>query len=98
MLVFVVAALMTVSGARIGERYSPSNADTFFHARRMLDVVTMVKPVDEFDASIQYPEGSWISWPPGFNTAIAAIIGVSGRSRSMDPSMETIADVRCERL
>jgi hypothetical protein len=77
-LVIVVAALTMLPGARIDRQYIPSNADAFYHARRILDVVMTGAPVAEFDASIQYPEGSWISWPWGFDTAMAAIVGWFG--------------------
>ena len=77
-LVIVVAALTTVSGAYVGGEYVPSNADAFYHARRILDVVMTGRPVQQFDGSIQFPEGSWIPWPWGFDTAMAAIVGWFG--------------------
>lgn len=77
-LVIVVAALTMVSGARVDGHYVPSNADAFYHARRILDVVMTGEPVQQFDASIHYPEGSWIAWPWGFDTAMATIVGWFG--------------------
>ena len=32
----------------------------------------------EFDALIQHPEGSWISWPWGYDTAMATVVGWFG--------------------
>jgi asparagine N-glycosylation enzyme membrane subunit Stt3 len=77
-LVIVVAALAMVSGARVGGEYVPSNADAFYHARRILDVVMTGQAVQQFDSSIHVPEGSWIPWPWGFDTAMAAVVGLFG--------------------
>ena len=77
-LVIVFAALTMVPGARIDGHYVPSNADAFYHARRILDVVMTGAPVAQFDVSIHHPEGSWIAWPWGFDTAMATIVGWFG--------------------
>ena len=67
-----------VSGARVDGEYVPSNADAFYHARRILDVVMTGQPVQQFDMSIHVPEGSWIPWPWGFDTAMAAVVTLFG--------------------
>jgi hypothetical protein len=77
-LVLVLAALTMVPGARVDGHYVPSNADAFYHARRILDVVMTGAPVAQFDASMHYPDGSWIPWPWGFDTAMATIVGWFG--------------------
>jgi hypothetical protein len=77
-VVIVVASLATVSGARVGGVYVPSNPDAFYHARRILDVVMTGKPVVQFDAAVHHPDGSWIPWPWGFDTAMATIVGWFG--------------------
>jgi asparagine N-glycosylation enzyme membrane subunit Stt3 len=77
-LVIVVAGLTMVSGARVDGHYVPSNADAFYHARRILDVVMTDEPVQQFDASIHHPDGSWVPWPWGFDTGMAAIVGWFG--------------------
>jgi hypothetical protein len=77
-LVLIVAALTVVSGARIDGHYVPSTPDAFYHARRILDVVMSGEPVVQFDALIQQPEGSWIAWPWGFDTAMATVVGWFG--------------------
>jgi hypothetical protein len=73
-LAIVVAALSTLSGAYVDGRYVPSNADAFYHARRILDAAMTGNPVAQFDALIQYPDGSWISWPWGFDTLMATVV------------------------
>lgn len=77
-LVLVVAALTMVAGARVDGEYVPSSPDAFYHARRILDVVMAGEPVRQFDASIHYPDGSWVPWPWGFDTAMATIVGWFG--------------------
>jgi hypothetical protein len=77
-LVLIVAALTMVSGARVDATYVPSNPDSFYHARRILDVVMTGEPVAQFDKWVQHPEGSWIAWPWGFDTAMATIVGWFG--------------------
>jgi len=73
-LVIVVAALTMISGAYIDGQYVPSNPDAFYHARRILDSVVTGAPVIQFDPRIQFPEGGWLPWPWGFDTAMATIV------------------------
>lgn len=77
-LVLVVAALSTLSGAYVDGQFVPANPDAFYHARRILDAVATGNAVAQFDTLIHYPEGSWLSWPWGFDTVLATVVGWFG--------------------
>jgi hypothetical protein len=77
-LALVVAALATLPGSLLQGVYVPSNPDAFYHARRILDVVMTGEPVQQFDARIHVPEGALISWPWGFDAALAEIVRLFG--------------------
>src|SRR4051812_7024548 len=74
----VFAALGTLNAAYIDGHYLPSNADAFYHARRILDSVMSGAPVIQFDPRIHAPEGSWLTWPWGFDTLLARITAMFG--------------------
>lgn len=77
-LLAVFAALAMVSGAYSDGEYLPSNADAFYHARRVLDSLFSGAPVIQFDDRIHVPEGSWLVWPWGFDTFLAEITRLFG--------------------
>lgn len=56
----------------------PTGHDSFYHARRILDAVNApAGPFDglyQFDARIHVPEGSWVTWPWGYDFTMAAAI------------------------
>lgn len=72
------AALAMLSGAYFNGEFQPSNADAFYHARRVLDSVFSGAPVIQFDDRIHVPEGSWLVWPWGFDTMLAWITRLFG--------------------
>lgn len=72
-LAMVVAILTGLSLSFAGNEYLPANADAFYHARRILDSVMTGEPVIQFDAQIHYPEGSWLTWPWGYDQMLAGI-------------------------
>jgi asparagine N-glycosylation enzyme membrane subunit Stt3 len=71
--IMVIMTLMRLGAAFVNGQYIPSNADAFYHARRILDVVMTGRPVQQFDPSIHVPEGSWITWPWAFDSAMAHV-------------------------
>jgi hypothetical protein len=81
-LIIVVGALGMVSGSYLDGQYLPSNPDAFYHARRILDAVMTHAPVIQFDSRIHAPEGSWITWPWGFDTLLAQITSWFGPYQS----------------
>jgi hypothetical protein len=74
----VVAALSSVSDSFVDGHYIPNNEDAFYHARRILDSVMNHAPILQFDSKIHAPQGSWITWPWGFDTLLATITGWFG--------------------
>ncbi len=72
-MIFVMSALTPLSGSYLDGQYIPANADAFYHARRILDVIMTGQPVLQFDPKIHVPEGSWIPWPWAFDSAMAHI-------------------------
>ncbi len=77
-ILMVTAALAMVTGSFDGHEYLPGHADAFYHARRILDAVFSSQPVLQFDDRIHVPEGSWLTWPWGFDTALAWITNAFG--------------------
>lgn len=74
----VLMSLSLVSGSYVDGHYLPSNADAFYHARRILDAVMTHQPVIQFDPRIHAPEGSWLTWPWGFDSLLAWITSAFG--------------------
>jgi hypothetical protein len=72
------AALAMLSAAYSNGEFLPSNADAFYHARRILDSLFSGAPVIQFDDRIHVPEGSWLNWPWGFDTFITSIMRLFG--------------------
>jgi asparagine N-glycosylation enzyme membrane subunit Stt3 len=72
-LILVIMALMPLQGAYLNGEYLPAHPDAFYHARRILDVVMTGQPIMQFDSKIHVPEGSWITWPWAFDSAMAWI-------------------------
>jgi hypothetical protein len=74
----VFAALGMIGAAYVEGHYIPSNPDAFYHARRILDAVMQDTAVIQFDPRIHVPEGSWLTWPWGFDTLLARITSAFG--------------------
>ena len=77
MLAVIAALTMLTAGHSNGE-FLPSNGDAFYHARRILDSVFSGESVIQFDDRIHVPEGSWLTWPWGFDTLMASITKMFG--------------------
>ena len=74
----VFAALTMLTGGYSDGEFLPSNADAFYHARRILDSLFSGSPVIQFDHRIHVPEGSWLVWPWGFDTLLTSITRLFG--------------------
>lgn len=74
----VFAALTMLSGGHFAGEFVPSNPDAFYHARRILDSLFSGSPVMQFDDRIHVPEGSWLTWPWGFDTLMTSITRLFG--------------------
>ena len=69
-------ALRMTSAALVDGSYRPVGNDSFYHARRILDTVVGDRGFYQFDQMIHMPEGSWLTWPWGFDYMIAKIVAI----------------------
>ena len=60
--------------AHFGDEYLPFGNDSFYHARRILDTVADPAAFYEFDPKIHAPEGSLLTWPWGYDYAMAWLV------------------------
>lgn len=75
----VIAALscsLIFRAAHDGAGYVPVGNDSFYHARRILDAVRDPGGFYEFDQRIHAPEGSLLTWPWGYDYAMAMMVRV----------------------
>jgi hypothetical protein len=77
-MVMLAGALAMVSASLVDHQYLPASADAFYHARRILDSVFSGNPVIQFDDRIHVPEGSWLTWPWGYDAVMARITSLFG--------------------
>jgi hypothetical protein len=91
--VMVMGALSSIASSFADGRYVPENADAFYHARRILDSVATGLPVMQFDPKIHVPEGSWITWPWGFDTALAKIVQWMGPFSHVDAANRVLMNI-----
>ena len=74
----VIAALTMLTAGHVDGEFVPSHADAFYHARRILDSLFSGAPVIQFDPLIHVPEGSWLTWPWGYDTLLTWITRLFG--------------------
>jgi hypothetical protein len=60
--------------AHFAGEYFPFGNDAFYHARRILDTVADPSAFYQFDAKIHAPEGSLLTWPWGYDYAMAMVV------------------------
>lgn len=73
-LVAVLMALNTSPASYVDGEYVPVGNDSFYHARRILDVATNARPFYEFDDRIHAPEGSLLTWPWAYDYGMAMAV------------------------
>lgn len=64
---------LTWPAAHYGAELLPVGNDSFYHARRILDTVEDPRAFYEFDDKIHAPEGSLLTWPWGYDFAMAQV-------------------------
>ncbi len=67
-------ALVQSDSVSIGEGFIPFGNDSFYHARRILDAAFSGAGLRQFDPLIHVPEGSWVSWPWGYDYLLAKLL------------------------
>src|SRR5688572_25569628 len=65
---------LTWTSAHLGDEYVPFSNDSFYHARRILDTVADPASFYQFDSKIHAPEGSLLTWPWGYDYAMAWLV------------------------
>jgi hypothetical protein len=73
-LIAFMLAMNLLSASFVDGHYIPISNDSFYHARRILDAVANGGVLYEFDRFIHYPEGSWLTWPWGYDWLMAQIV------------------------
>lgn len=91
--VMVMAALSSVSTSYADGRFLPENEDAFYHARRILDSILNHAAVIQFDPKIHAPEGSWVTWPWGFDTLMATITSAFGPFANVDAANRVLMNI-----
>jgi hypothetical protein len=92
-IVMVGGALAMLTASSVDQHYVPANADAFYHARRILDSVFSGNPVIQADDRIHVPEGSWLAWPWGFDTLMAAITSLFGPFASREEASRVLMNI-----
>ena len=62
-----------LSGTLVQGVFLPTDQDSFYHARRILDAVPNPLQMYQFDPRIHAPEGSWVTWPWAYDMMMAFI-------------------------
>ena len=63
----------------------PAAHDALYHARRILDAVGAPLSVVQFDPQIHAPEGSWVTWPWGYDAFMAALATLLRAAAGVEP-------------
>jgi len=63
-----------LSGAYIDGDYVPMSADSFYHAKRILDAVENLFAYYQYDPKMHVPEGSIITWPWFYDLLLAVVV------------------------
>lgn len=77
-LIAVGACALKWPAAHFSDEYLPFGNDAFYHARRILDTVADASAFYEFDPKIHAPEGSLLTWPWGYDYAMAMLVKAGG--------------------
>jgi len=70
----LIVALLPVYAALVNGHYIPVGNDSFYHARRILDLLADPTSLHEFDTHIHAPEGSLLIWPWGYDYAMSMLV------------------------
>jgi len=81
------------SASLVDNQYLPASTDSFYHARRILDSVFSGSPVIQFDDHIHVPEGSWLTWPWGYDALMARITSLFGPFANRDEANRVLMNI-----
>lgn len=83
LLAFYLAAGSSLV-ATIDGTFIPTHADPFYHATRILEALNSYW-ITEYDKSIHFPHGAWVTWPWGFDWIMARILNILMLFFSQEP-------------
>jgi hypothetical protein len=92
-IVMAAGAFAMLSSSLVDTQYLPASTDSFYHARRILDSVISGNPVIQFDDRIHVPEGSWLTWPWGYDTLMARITSAFGPFANRDEASRVLMKI-----
>lgn len=75
-LLAAVMALELTHATYFQGEWHPVGNDSFYHARRILDAINSPRGFYQFDEMIHAPEGSWLTWPWGYDWLMAKLVQV----------------------
>ena len=70
----LVISLAQLSAAFVDGRYIPNGADSFYHARRILDAAANPAAFFQFDSKMHVPEGSLVIWPWAYDWVLSLVV------------------------
>jgi len=73
--------------------FLPADHDSFYHARRIIDSIAAPLRMYQFDPRIHAPEGSWVTWPWGYDTLMAFAAGALMAATGASDPMSVLAFV-----
>jgi hypothetical protein len=70
-------AIVARNAVSVDGSFLPYGNDAFYHAHRILEAATSGAGLQEFDPLMHVPEGSWLTWPWGFDWLLAVVVRVA---------------------
>ncbi|MBX5460025.1 MAG: hypothetical protein IRZ28_02950 [Steroidobacteraceae bacterium] len=91
--VAVAVALTTTNAAQSGDQYIPMGNDSFYHARRVLDLISDPSHLHQFDPLVHYPEGSQLIWPWGYDYFMSLLTRIGLAAHLSSDAMTVLAHI-----
>ena len=92
-LLTIGVAMLYTSASFVDGQYIPVGNDSFYHARRIIDAATGARGFYQFDTMIHVPEGSWLTWPWGYDLVLSLALRLALLIRPEMPAMKFLAYV-----
>jgi hypothetical protein len=92
-MLMIFLTLTTLTMGYVDGHYIPGTPDSLYHARRVLDSLMSGAPIAQFDSKIHVPEGSWITWPWGYDTALVYICRLFGPFANEDAANRILMNI-----
>jgi asparagine N-glycosylation enzyme membrane subunit Stt3 len=71
-------AVLAKSAVMVDGAFLPYGNDAFYHAHRVLEALNSGAGIQEFDPQMHVPEGSWLTWPWGFDYLLVMLVQFVG--------------------